>query len=551
VAGQHVRRSSREAVAALAALLVLTAVVYLTRNAILRVRETQADAFAAAHDASDPAIAAVIARMPAPRAPWISRWGTHPPAGQRLDAVNDPRVLLRAGLWELAGVGLAAGALAANLGFLLSLYLVTAPLFAGSTVGLVAGGFMGGMLAVAVWRATARDPNSYRSPRTWLACPLALAAGYLAGSMLTLQRIVHLPTGSATLGVASWLVSGLVLVVGSVMFAVWLASAAGFVLASPDPPRRGMIAVVGAAVVVAAAWFAVWLPASLLEGGFEVEGGSRPAVGADISWYRVVATWSGAVTDPLTWMVRSPLMLLGLTLLWLVPVLAAWRGRRVVPLRLPLLVGLIGAVAVVVVDAALPFAFRASLAPEVRAEVDITRIDAVTFSTIYTNTVLAVASIVAAVVVAVVVASARRHRPVLALLAAAVTVTLSTAAAFLVADAVGCSLNIRAVAAPPTTCLRVPGAANAARAAHWIGVQGVVLAIPAALIGAAVGALLRRRSPRHPTPPSPAVAEPAVRRRLAGPVTAAVLVILVVAAIAATWLVLPRAYELWLEPLLG
>ena len=60
--------------------LALIILVYLTRNAVLRVREVHADAVAAAQDGPDSALPAVLARLPVPP-PGRRRWWTRPPGG--------------------------------------------------------------------------------------------------------------------------------------------------------------------------------------------------------------------------------------------------------------------------------------------------------------------------------------------------------------------------------------------------------------------------------------------------------------------------------------
>jgi hypothetical protein len=89
--------------------------------------------------------------------------------------------------WELAGAGSAAGILGSNLLLPVGLLFVTHPLTGRMALGLLARGLATGTLAVIVWRASAASPARGPSPRTWLAAPAALTAGYLAGSGISLD----------------------------------------------------------------------------------------------------------------------------------------------------------------------------------------------------------------------------------------------------------------------------------------------------------------------------------------------------------------------------
>jgi Zn-dependent protease with chaperone function len=533
----------------LASLLVLTAIVYLTRNAILRVRETHADATAAAVDGVDTALPSVLGRLPSPPA-W-RRWGTHPHPRQRLDAVRDPGRLFTASPWELVGVGLAAGLVCDNLSVLVgSLFLVDTTL-AVASVGLVTGALTAGLLAAAIWRATARDPAAPPAWRTWLLAPLAVVAGYVGGTFLTLREATaRLHAVSPT----SWLVATALLAIGAVFLAAWITSASRGVLGRADRPRWAMPAVIIVTVLVGAVWFAIWLPSSLVEDGFAEGWAGPPAVGADIGWYAWVAAVTGAENGSIIRLVFNPLTLLGLTLMWLVPVLAVGRIR----LRPALIAAFVGAAGLVIAVAVLPFAAKRALPPAVRSANDV---DGVPFLTVYDNTTLALASIAVAVVMTVTVARRGPHRPVLALLAAGLTTVLATAV--VTYEPIACLAGV--FPAPPTgaptagsDCLHGVPVRRLGVRAHYIVVQAILVAIPAMLIVGAVGWLRRRRASVGDADVGDAGVGDAAgvvtgRRpsRVGLVATATTLGLLVVVHIWLSVLVTPAAYRIWLQPAFG
>ena len=531
----------------LASLVLLTATVYLTRNAILRVRETHADATAAAADGPDSALPTVLGRMPEPPA-W-RRWGTHPHPRQRLDAIRDPGRLLGAGFWELAGVGIATGGVCANLGLLAGSIILVDSRLAVAVVGLVTGAVAAGLLAAAIWRATARDPSAVPSWRTWLLFPLAVVTGYSAGAVLTLREA----TGAAITLPAptTWLVATSVLAIGAVFLAAWATSATRGVLRRPDSPRWTMPAVVAVTVLVGAVWFAVWLPPAQLEAGFADGWGAVPVAGAEIGWYAWVARVTGADYGPLIWLVANPLTLAGLTLMWLVPVLAGLGRRSPVPVRPALIAGLVGAAGLAVAAIALPYAARLALPEPVRTATDE---DGVPFATVYDNTVLAMASIAVAVVMTVMAARRGPHRPVSALLAAGLTTVLATAVVSYLADPIACYVNVTAACGDGVPVRRL-----GARA-HFIALQAILVAVPAMLVAAGVRRLttsLRDAAPADAAPADSAPADSApadgapARGRLAVVATAATLGVLVVLLVSLSVLMLPAAYRLWLERTFG
>jgi Zn-dependent protease with chaperone function len=535
----------------LGSLVVLAAVVYLTRNAILRVRETHADATAATVGGAGTALSTVLGRLPSPPA-W-RRWGTHPHPRQRLDAVRDPGLLYTVSPWELVGVGLATGLTCDNLAVLAGSLFVVDSALAVSAVALVAGALAAGLLAVALWRATARDPAA-PARWTWLLHPLAMVGGYVAGTFVTLREATaRAPSSSPTL--ASWLVATSLLAIGAVFLTAWVASASRGVLARPDHPRWAMPAVVAVTVLVGAGWFAVWLPQSQINDGFADGWGSLPAVGADIGWYAWAARVSGAESAALLKLVFNPLTLLGLTLMWLVPVLAGLPGPAAgrIRVRPALATALVGAAGLAVALVALPYAIRLVLPTQVRSANDV---DGVPFLTVYDNVVLAVASVAVAVVMTVIVARRGPHRPVLALLAGGLMTVLATLVVTYLAEAASCYANVAAADPGGEGCLHGVPVRRLGTRAHFIIVQAIIVAAPALLVVGGLGWLRRRPDAGAPTPgkapeQTPEQTPEQAPSRLGAVAVGVTLSLLVVVLAGLSVLVMPTAYRLWLELAFG
>ncbi|MEU8220375.1 M48 family metalloprotease [Micromonospora taraxaci] len=529
----------------LGSLLVLTAVVYLTRNAILRVRETHADVAAATQGSGD-ALRSVLERLPTPRY-WWSRWGTHPHPRRRLATVADHRLLSTVGLWELAGVGIATGLVCANAGFLLGVNALSDPRLALAAVGFLVGVVAVALLAMAIWRAVAIDPARVPSALTWLVGPVVLAAGCVAGSFLSLQvaETVQVPGGRA--GPSAWVVSTLLLMTAGVLVAGWMTSTAQGVLIAPAGAPWAMPTVVAVAALLGGLLFAVWLPASAVPGGFAIRWGEPPAIGADIGWYGGIARLADVRFDPARRLVFNPFTLLFVTVLWLVPAIIR-RGRNrgtpgLQPLRLgaALTVGAIGAAGVLVIGVVLPFAAKAALPAWARQQ---EVVDGVPFFAIYDAAGVTIAAVAVAVVMAVIVGRPGPDRPALAALAGLTTAVLSTLVIFFVTDPVACHVNVWDFSPAPRRCFGVVYAQSFSRVTHEIIVQGIILAIPAMILAAALGAAYRRRVPRT----VPTTRPPGRRGRA---ITTVLLILLVGFAVYVSVLILPLAYEDWLRRTFG
>jgi Zn-dependent protease with chaperone function len=167
-------------------LLALAALVYLTRNAVLRSREVYADVRASVGDGR-PGIERVLAGLPRPSAtPWRRLLRVHPDPADRLAIVADTRPLFRLELLTSFGAGVAATTsyesfvdiVAAFVADPLDIRFVAALAFAPAIVGVV---------GLGIWRAGFAALAEGRQPPPVWPLALALTAGFLLGPELALQ----------------------------------------------------------------------------------------------------------------------------------------------------------------------------------------------------------------------------------------------------------------------------------------------------------------------------------------------------------------------------
>ena len=173
----------------------LAALVYLTRNAVLRSREVYADVRASVTDGRDGALRRVLEALPAVSDRLFDRLrSVHPAPAERLAAVEDTRPLFPLGAIAAFAAGLAATIAFDSVSTLLSTYFDDAfDLRFVAAIVLVP--LAAGVVGVAIWRqafaahAEGREPDS-----PWIDA-LAFAAGFLLGPELALEGIAR-PDGT-------------------------------------------------------------------------------------------------------------------------------------------------------------------------------------------------------------------------------------------------------------------------------------------------------------------------------------------------------------------
>ncbi|MBK3570994.1 M48 family metalloprotease [Streptomyces sp. MBT62] len=497
----------------LVALAALTVTAYLARNMILRARELHADAVAHSWDFTRGSLPRMVTGLPWPpcsRAVWRwvptgwSRWaaraGTHPSPGQRVAAMLDPVRLLRTGAWEMAGIGLLAGLALHNLALLtgnvtgrfvtVGLTLLALP------AGVVVTSTLASALVATAGRRTPVDAEEVRSRWDVVVLPAALTGGMVCSGKISLGT-ADLTAVEPTLG--QYALLGLVQLAILLPLALWTRSVHRCV--SPEesgvargPRPRAIVATAGA---VWGPLLALWdsrrlSPADLT--GTPLH--AVPAVGRTIGWYTAL---TGDLADayfyvPLVFIRATPFLPVGLVLVWAVPLLLARRRRGSLAaaedIGRALTVGAVAGLGAVAAGIALPFAARGALPPEVRRAADPSAVLGTTlpFSVVHASTYLAMAALLQAAAAAGTALICRGPRPVLVPLAVTVTAVLSTLGFYV---SRGTSLCVAVTGVPPDDCgarAFLPDA-DVAFHLHEVVAWGVVAAVPAGVLGAAVAAL--------------------------------------------------------------
>ncbi|MCG5446201.1 M48 family metalloprotease [Micromonospora sp. NIE79] len=501
------------------ALGVLTAVVYLARNAILRARELHADITAAGWDTPGGALGRVLNALPWPPVRtgriglggmWtelLARLGSHPSPTRRALAVADPRGTLRPGLAETAGYGVVLGLALYNVtltvGGLVEEYLVIALALMSLGVGVL----LLHLLARAVLRTGTVEAAGTRRR---LLLPAVAALGFALSGPFSLTYAENYDLGeTGLLRMIGWPVTATILVVGLFVFTAWVRSV-DTVLVEPTGRSGGhrwrRRVGTATAITVGAPLFAIWYATAY--GGNSLQSlqwHSTPQAGWGIDWYVQLTSWTSIVYSyyPRVLVQFTPLATAGLVLLWAVPALLLGWFRRV-GLRPPgvqraFRIGAVAGLGVIAVGLALPFAAHAALPADVRylpADFNVEELtgsELLHFSMVYGNTYVTVAALLQAMGAAVVAARSTRLRPVLVPLAVTTTLAVATLGFYL---SRGISDCLQLTGPGGRACELPSFLPDSYITFHlaWIATSGVLLAVPAALFAAAAGGLWRRRT---------------------------------------------------------
>ncbi len=212
-------------------LAVLALVVYLTRNAVLRSREVYADLRASVPDGPAGALRRVLAGLPRLSGDPLSRLrSVHPDPGRRLTAIDDTRPLFPLGAIVAFAAGLTATIAYDGVVTLLSTF-VDDPFDLRFLAGLVFVPLAAGVVGVAIWREAFAAHADGREPASPWVDAVALAAGFVIGPELALDRIAT-PVGDESLLRELDSLDGLLwaaaLVAGLVLLVAWIRTSASW-----------------------------------------------------------------------------------------------------------------------------------------------------------------------------------------------------------------------------------------------------------------------------------------------------------------------------------
>jgi hypothetical protein len=232
----------------LAALRVgtLTALVYLSRNSVLRARELQADVRAASWDTSTAELIRLAAQQPSARR-WRHWLRVHPAPSERLSAIGDPARLLRPsfGTLALTTLGAAALAQAANGVLVFALSAVKVDILPASQDGIPVAIMIAVPVALilAVTALRSRDYIRLGGKRagTYSAALVAVLAGLLLGPLADLFDLQGVLGGGVladpTVPAITYVLVQALLIVGA--FAVLCQMRGQRARAALAPPTRG------------------------------------------------------------------------------------------------------------------------------------------------------------------------------------------------------------------------------------------------------------------------------------------------------------------------
>jgi Zn-dependent protease with chaperone function len=237
-------------------LAVLALLVYLTRNAVLRSREVYADLRASVPDGWSGALRRVLAGLPRPKAGPLNRLrSAHPDPTRRLAALDDTRPLFPLGAVVAFAAGLTATIALDSVKQLLSSF-VSDPFDLYFLAGLVLVPLAAGIVGVAIWREAFAAHADGREPASPWVDSLALAAGFLLGPELGLDRIVS-AAGDDTLlrelDTVDGLIWAAVLVSGLMLLVAWIRTSASWWLRALGG-RRPVVAQTAGLLVAGAAF---------------------------------------------------------------------------------------------------------------------------------------------------------------------------------------------------------------------------------------------------------------------------------------------------------
>lgn len=165
--------------------LVLTVLIYLLRNAILRARELYADARASEWDGSEGALGRVLGLLSDPKGGHLRRiLRAHPDPDRRRSLLRDTSSMFRLGFWDAFVAGFIVTGVLSNVNWLLILFFHNS--INAIVPGLVGAPLLIGTVGLEVWRAIfARQANG-QTRLSFIAVTLGLVLGLLLGQPFSL-----------------------------------------------------------------------------------------------------------------------------------------------------------------------------------------------------------------------------------------------------------------------------------------------------------------------------------------------------------------------------
>ena len=241
----------------------LAALVYFTRNAVLRAREVYADVRASTWDGPSGALRRTVDALPRPpHGWWRTLWQVHPDPAERRRVLDDTRPLFGIHMWDAFATGVATGIALPNVIVLLGLLLpMPVAIVRPVAAALVCTPLAVGVVGLGVWRATFAALTEGRQSRGAGRAGIVMALGLVLGQELSLAAVEfgrgQGPVGDIAIPVLNIAWSGLLVVVLFVFFRWVAAGASTWLEVTADDPSPGQAYRIG--LTIAGALLAAWL----------------------------------------------------------------------------------------------------------------------------------------------------------------------------------------------------------------------------------------------------------------------------------------------------
>jgi Zn-dependent protease with chaperone function len=318
-------------------LVAMTLLVYLTRNAVLRARETYADVRASTFPGVIAPLTRILRGLPARSNKLVNRAvGLHPSPEERLRALDDTGRLFGLGTFEAFGAGIAATIAYAEVVTLVGFYNVEAL----STMwisALVFAPLAVGIVGLGAWRGTFGALARRRPRRGSWPLGLALGTGFLVGQQLSLSSA--LGADETILSTRLWGIEALwaaIVLVALGLFVTWITASASLWLpavASSRSPRwaysAGLAVAAGVLTAAMGIFFLVRNTREVIE--FSTAGtAALHAQVAQVVWAGPTAFFQFVMDPEILWFAERPVVWPAVLALWAFPLAAAFvsRSRR-------------------------------------------------------------------------------------------------------------------------------------------------------------------------------------------------------------------------------
>jgi Zn-dependent protease with chaperone function len=329
-------------------LLALSALVYLTRNAVLRAREFYADLRASGWEAPDRALARVLADLPPAAGGGLRRLlSSHPDPAQRLRVLGDTFGLFQLSFWDAFAAGVAAGVAMPNVVVLLGMLVpLEIALVRPVLAALLFAPLVTGVVGLGAWRATFAALALRTIPPGQGRLGVALATGFVLGENLSFAATAITSPRTAAQGGLAFFVevawAGLLLLL-LVPFVGWLQSCASVWIdeaAGRDSPRPVYLATLSIAGGVLTLWLGLLFVVYL---GLRAGGGLVSSAGGALAQpdeqEASVRLWLGPLVDASSFDTAAAIAMAGvlslplltLVVLWALPLAASLTRRGAAP----------------------------------------------------------------------------------------------------------------------------------------------------------------------------------------------------------------------------